>query len=218
MTIDWIPAYLDTFIPELPRIMNKNMEAVQTYLDVFYDGSSGIIIAPVNTTGSVKGGQAEFVTGIFDNLVVKSQFVNRLENTTTVDGDFYNEYIGTDVSTRDASTQGTLIENALFSYVDLNQPYQMITNDASYAFQTNQLGQEFQLIWDPSSLDGGPFTVLLNPNKDTSIGGTAVETISVNVADSSTTWLKLIVVDYDASYGPTFTLKQWAGTFSKQEF
>ena len=45
--------YLDTTLPELPKIMNDNFRSAGNYMDVFYDSSNGVIIAPVDTTGIV---------------------------------------------------------------------------------------------------------------------------------------------------------------------
>jgi len=91
--MNWDQIYLDTFIPELPRHWNNNFASVKRYLEFFYDGSLGIIIKPVNTTGRVKAARGEFVTAVVDNLIVKNQFTNLYDNTTSVYVDFYNTYI-----------------------------------------------------------------------------------------------------------------------------
>jgi hypothetical protein len=210
MSINWNPLYLDTYIPEIPVLVNDGFTAVQTYNDLFYDGTLGVIIAPIQTLGNVSGSQAEFVTGVFDNLIIKRQFTNLYENSTTIDSDFYVAYSSADSSTRDASTGGALIENADFQYIDLSQPYHKISNDSSIAFSNNQLGQEVQLIWDASIVAGGPFTILVDP----STGDGDVQILTVDVADSSTTWIKLIGVDYDASWGMAYIVKQYAGSYT----
>lgn len=197
--------YLNTLIPELPLILNNNNAAMQRYLDVFYDETQGVIIAPVYTSGRVKGATGEFVTTITDNLIVKNQWTNLYENTTTIDQDFYNTYIGNDVSTRDAST----FENSDFVYVDVNSPYYKIANDVSTAFISNQLGQEFQILFDISTAFLGNFNILLDPSKN----GT-YETLKVSLADASAAWIKLIAIEYDASWGTTWTIKQYGGSYS----
>ena len=203
--MNWDQIYLDTFIPELPRHWNNNFASVKRYLDVFYDGSLGIIIKPVNTTGRVKAARGEFVTAVVDNLIVKNQFTNLYDNTTSVDGDFYNTYIGADVSTRAADP--SLWENTSFAYVDVNKPYYKITNDISTAFLCSTMGQEFQILFDIST-NTAPYNILLDP----SIGGT-FQVLSIAYADAPTTWIKLIAVDYDPSYGTTWAVKQYGGYF-----
>ena len=204
---NWKPAYLNTFLGEVPKLMNDNFQATKNYINVFYDPSRGVIISPVNTTGKVKGATIEGVTGIFDTLIVKRQFTNLYENTTTIDSDYYNTFINADVSTRDPSTW----ENAGFRYVDLQTPYVKITNDASYGFKSTQLGQEFQLIFDVSTTNwASPFTVLMDPSPG---GAYNSQILSVNSADSSMAWVKLIAVDYDASWGTTWSVKQAGGSY-----
>lgn len=200
--------YLTTLIPEFPRIYNYNNQAFKSYLDVIYNASTGVVVVPVNTTGRVKAATGEFVNMVVDNLTVKSQWTNMYENYTTVDQDYYYAYIGNDASTRDASTAGTL-ENSGFKYVDVLKPYYKITNDISTAFKATQLGQEIQLLFDLSSGSITPFNVLLNP----SIAGT-FKTLSITYNDASAAWVNLIAVNYDASWGTTWTVKQYGGTLT----
>lgn len=200
--------YLNTLIPELPWILNNNNQITKRYLDVFYDETLGVIISPVNTPGRVKAATGEFVTTITDNLIVKKQWTNLYENTTTIDQDYYDTYIGSDVSTRDASLVGTL-DNSLFKYVDVIKPYYKITNDVSTAFTAASLGQEFQLLFEVSTGKNAAYHVLLDP----SVGGT-YKMLSVTKADSSACWIKLIAVEYDASWGTTWAIKQYGGTYS----
>lgn len=200
--------YLNTLIAQFPYIYSYNNTVLKRYLDLFYDETGKLIIAPVNTTGRVKGATGEFVNVIVDNLTVKKQWTNLYSNTTTIDQDYYNTYIGPDASTRDASTMGTL-ENAEFKYVDVTNSYYKIRNDISTAFKSTQLGQEIQVIFDMSTGKTTPFNILFNP----SIGGSYT---SVHVAydKAPLAWVKLIAVKYDASYGTTWALKQSGGTIT----
>lgn len=206
--------YLDTFIPELPKLLSNAFDATQRELNLFYDSSLGTIIVPLATTGNVSGAQGTFVTGVFDNLIVKKQFTNLYENTTTIDSDYYTAYTGIDSSTRDASINGVLTENSLYKYIDLDSPYPKISNDSSIAFSIDQLGQEFQLLWDASVVSGGPFTILTDP----SVGDGSVEQLQITVANSATTWIKLIAIDYDPSWGMAFAIKQYAGTYTLSNY
>lgn len=211
--INWKLIYLDTFIGEMPKTLNNNFQAVQNYLDIFYDSSSGIIISPISTTGNISGAKANFVTGVFDNLIIKNQFTNLYENTTTIDSDYYNTYIDASGATEYIKRDASLFENGDFSYIDLNSPYYRMTNDVSLAFAGITLGQEFQLIWDVSTLDTGdtsPFVILIDPSK----GDGTVEILTVTKTNASTTWIKLIAVNYDASNGMTYTVKQYGGTYT----
>jgi hypothetical protein len=200
--------FLTTLIPEFPSIYSYNNQAFKRYLDVFYSETNGVIVAPINTPGSVKGATGQFVNVVTDNLTVKNQWTNLYDNYTTVDQDYYYAYIGGDVSTRDASTMGTQ-ENPNFKYVDVNSPYYKISNDASTAFKAPQLGQEIQLIFDVSTVATGPFNILLNP----SIGGT-FQLANIAFSNAPLTWIKLIAVNYDASWGTTWALKQFGGTIT----
>ena len=198
--------FLTTLIPEFPRIYSYNNQVFKRYLDVIYSETQGVVIVPVNTTGRVKASTGEFVTTITDNLIVKKQWTNMYSNTNTADSDYYYAYIGGDAPTRDASTMGTL-EKTAFKYVDVLKTYYKITNDISTAFASSTLGQEIQLLFDPSTATSAPFHVLLNP----SIGG-SYKMLSVTKADSSLAWVKLLAVNYDASWGTTWTIKQFGGT------
>lgn len=209
MSYNWKPFFLDTFFAEAPKLLNDNFTATETFINVFYDASRGVIIAPIATTGNIRGSQVEGVTGIFDTLIVKQQFTNLYENTTTIDTDYYRTYIGSDVSTRDSS----IWENQDFRYVDLQTPYvKLNNNDASYGFKITQLGQEFQILFD-SSVAGIPFTVLMDPSTDA--GG--IQVLNVDSADSSAAWIKLLAIEYDASWGTTWTVKQHGGSYSLTE-
>jgi hypothetical protein len=196
--------YLQTFIPQIPRILNTNFQSVQRYLDIFYDGSLGVIVVPVETGGKIKGSRGEFVTAIVDNLIVRNQFTNLYENSTTADLDYYNTYIGDGVTVRDAST----FENSRFKYIDVNKPYYKINNDSSIAFLSNNLGQQIQLLFDVSTA-GRAFNILLDP----SINGT-FSTLKVTASDSSTAWFALIAVEYDASWGTTWAIKQGSNNYT----
>jgi len=206
---NWKPIFLDTFIPELPKLLNDNFVATKRYIDIFYDASRGVIVSPINTPGNIRGARVEGVTGVFDTLVVRRQFTNLLENTTTIDRDFYNSFVGDPIvgTLGDAS----LWQNPNFNYIDAISPYFKILNDASYAFASTQLGQEFQLLFDVSG--GSDFTIMLDPSTNNGL----VEILTITADDSSAAWFKLIAVDYDPSWGTTWTLKQFGGTFTRTE-
>jgi hypothetical protein len=204
--MDWTSLNLNTFVPEMPQIINNNFSSFKRYLDIIYNETTGVVVVPVNTTGRVKAATGEFVNAIVDNLTVKKQYVNMYSNVTTVDLDYYNTYIGGDVSTRDASTW----ENSDYEYVDVVSPYYKILNDTSYAFTCSTLGQEFQIIFDVSSgTSSSPFNILLDP----SYYGTT-QTIQIEPSVASYTWLKLIAVDYDASFGTVWKIKQMGGNIT----
>lgn len=215
--MDWSQIYLDTFIPELPKYWNGNFESVKRYLDVFFDENREILIKPLETTGRVKGARGEFVTVVVDNLIVKSQFTNLYQNSTTADLDFVNSYNGADVTTR-VSTSPVAItdvsiwpfEPSTYSWVDVQTPYIKIGNDASYGFQNNNIGQEFQIIFDLNMDTTDSYNILL---QSASTG--PVKTLKVDYNDASSgTWIKLINIAYDVSYGPIWIVKQAGGTYT----
>ena len=102
--MDWSQIYLDTFIPELPEKWNSSFAAIDRNLAVFYDKDRGILIKPLETTGRVKGAQGEFVTATVDNLIVRNQFTNLYENSTTADYNYYTMSTGPLTVPRDPCT------------------------------------------------------------------------------------------------------------------
>jgi len=197
---------LNTFIPQIPLICNSNFNTIQQYLDVFYDGSSGVIITPVETSGKVKGAKGEFTTIVVDNLIVRSQYANLYENITTIDTDYYTSYINRSDDVRVADL--SIGENSRFKYIDVIKPYYKISNDASVAFKTTNLGQQFQLLFDVST-SGKAFNILMDP----SISGT-YKFLKITAADSSMAWFTLIAVEYDSSWGTTWAIKNYGGNYS----
>lgn len=209
--MDWSQIYLDTFIPELPKYWNGNFASFKRYLDVFYDESRGILIKPLETTGRVKGARGEFVTAVVDNLIVRNQFTNLYGNITTIDSDFVNAFNGDDVSTRIATSEASTnyiwpYEPSAYSWVNVNQPYFKIGNDVSYGFQNNNLGQEFRVIFNTEVSTTSPYTLLL----ESSTGGTI--NLTVNSSDADLAWVILITTAWDASFGPTWTVKEYGGS------
>ena len=211
--MDWSQIYLDTFIPELPEKWNSSFAAFDRNIAVFYDKDRGVLIKPLETTGRVKGAKGEFVTITVDNLIVRNQFTNLYENTTTIDSDFVTAYNGLDVSTRIASSDTSTnviwpLEPSAYSWVDVNISYIKIDNDASYGFQNDNIGQEFRVIFADPASTSDDFKILM----DSSEGGQS--NLTVTVGNAPTTWIKLITTAWDASYGPTWVVKEYAGTYT----
>jgi len=187
---------LDTFIPEMPRLLNENFDAFKAYMDIFYNESTGILIKPLQTTGQVSATQGKFVTLTADNLVVKNQYTNVYSNITTADYDWYTAYSGLDASLRDASTW----ENALFKYIDVNKPYYKINNNdvalgGKIALKSENISQVVELIFNATD-PVNPYRILLNP-----VTG---DTYDIAAGDSSSQWISLICIGYDPSYGSSW--------------
>jgi len=202
--------YLTTLIPALPKILNDNNASFKRYLDVIYNESTGVVVVPISTTGRVKASTGEFVTTITDNLIVKKQWTNLYANTTTIDADYYYAYIGLDASTRIANSMqsdASIMENSKFKYIDIISPYYKIKNDASIAFKCTTLGQEFQILFDVSTTS--PYHILLDPSTNGKY-----KILNITAADASNAWVKLIAVEYDASWGTTWAVKQYGGICS----
>ena len=192
--MNWTPIYQDTFIPELPKKMNSNFSSTERYINSFYDGSLGILSKPLITTGKVKGSNGEFVTVVVDNLVVKNQFTNLFENSTTADYTWYTTFIGPDASLRDSSTW----EIPWAKYIDVNKAYYKVNNNSIIAPRCPQVSQIVEFLLDPSALTPGDnYSFLMNPFTE--------ETLEITTADSSTSWLSLMCIAYDPSYGSTWT-------------
>jgi hypothetical protein len=71
--MNYTNTYLNTFIPELPKLLNDNFKNVANTFDIIYDSSAGVLLKPVNTTGLIKGTTGRFITLEVDNLIVKTQ-------------------------------------------------------------------------------------------------------------------------------------------------
>jgi len=209
--MNWTKLYLNTPIPEIPKILNNNFSSFKSYIDIFYDGSVGILKVPLQTTGLVKGARGEFVTAVVDNLTVKSQYTNLYENYTTADADFVTFYNDVSTGTRAASSDSSTnliwpFEPSTHQWVDIETPYVKITNDASYGFQNDNLGQEFSVLFDASINTVSPYTLML----ESSVGGSV--NLTIPAADASIAWMKLITVAYDNSIGPKWVVKEFGGT------
>jgi hypothetical protein len=207
------PLSIYTLIPQIPKIHNDNFTSFKRYLDIFYDEELGVIVSPVDTTGRVRAATGQFVNVITDNLTVKKQFTNLYENYTTIDSDFLTSFNGEDVSTRiaavDASGFSTWpLEPSAYVWVDVQTPYIKINNDASYGFQNDKLGLEFRILFNLDVSTTSNYVILI----DSSEGGQ--QNLVVTAADASATWIKLITTNYDVSYGPTWTVKEYGGTYT----
>ena len=201
--MDWTKIYLDTFIPELPQLLNSNFEAFQRYLDVFFDESRGILIKPLETTGRVKGARGEFVTAVVDNLVVKNQFTNLYENNTTADGNYYTMFIESAFVPRDPCTFGidTSVwtfpyEPSTYKVIDVNKPYYKITNEYPIFLANKNISQVVGIFFSDAS-GSDDFEILLDP----CLGST----FAVDASSSGSGYMEFIATAYDASWGSTWT-------------
>lgn len=210
--MDWTPLSLNTLTTQVPKIYNDNFTAFKRYLDVFYDEDLGVVVVPVNTTGRVKAATGQFVNVVVDNLTVKKQFTNLLDNYTVVDSAFITALNGEDISTRisnsDPSTSIWPLEPSTYSWVDVQEANIKINNDASYGFQNDVIGQEFRLIFTDTPTTSNDFNILL----DASEGGEL--NLTVTVGDAPEVWVKLITSAWDASYGPKWIIKEYGGTIT----
>jgi hypothetical protein len=198
--------YLDTFIPEYPKIINGNFASVSRYVDVFYDGSLGILTKPLTTTGRIKGAKGEFVTIVVDNLVVKNQFTNLFDNNTTADYNFYKLYIDPAVQPRDPCLGPGYwpAEYPGIKYIDVNKPYYKIQNQAEpYVFVNSNLSQVIGIFLDPSLVSlTNQFQVILDPVMGTLF--TADASAAGDPSIGTGFYVELIAVAFDPSYGTTW--------------
>ena len=193
--------YGDTFIPELPKMLNKNFSTVQKGMDVFYDASLGVLLKPLTTTGKVQAANGQFVTVVVDNLVVKNQFTNLYDNNTTADYNFYKTYISDAEITRSAIDPSLSLwpyENPAYKFIDVNKPYYKIRNDSSILYlQNDNLSQIVGIILDPSLVSPtNKFRIALDPS------GTL---ITADPSAINTFYMEFVCTAYDVSYGPTWT-------------
>ena len=205
----WTQLKLKTPIPNSPKIINDNFKTFERQISLFYDTSLGILTVPLETTGRVKATRGEFVTTVTDNLVVRNQFTNLYENYTTSDTDFVNAYNGIDTSTRVATDVSVWpYEPSTYSWIDIQTPQIKINNDVSYGLSSNNIGQEVRVILNTDVSTSSIYTILI----DSSLGGEKV--LTVTYANAPKTWLKLIMVAYDASNGPDWVVKEYGGDYT----
>lgn len=190
-----------TLIPEFYKIINRNNSSFQTYINSFYDGSVNLLKSPLTTTGSVKGSKGEFTTLVTDNLVVKKQYTNIYENSTTSNYDWYNTYVNGVTLTRDPSTW----EVIGWPYLDVDKPYYKLTSsNPKAAPRCSTVSQMVEFIF--SSTDASTeFSVLLDPS------GNKYNVTHVSNGES----VSLINVKYDVSYGSTWVVTNMSGAGTK---
>ena len=201
--MDWTRIYLDTFIPELPQLLNSNFETFQRYLDVFFDENRGILIKPLETTGRVKGARGEFVTAVVDNLIVRNQFTNLYDNNTTADYNYYTMFTEAAFVPRDPCTYGIDTSTWNFPYepstykvIDVNKPYYKITNEYPILLENDNLSQVVGIFFSDAS-GAEDFEILLDP----CLGST----FAVDASSSGMAYMEFIISSFDASWGPTWT-------------
>ena len=196
--MNFTPIFLDTFIPEYPKIINSNFASTSRYLDIFYDGSLGILTKPLLTTGRVKGARGEFVTAVVDNLIVKNQFTNLYDNNTTADYNYYRMFIDPLTAGRDACTASNYwpYENPAWKYIDVNKPYYKISNENPIAFYNNNLSQVVGIYLDPSLFSSDPFKIVLDP-----CSGSFYQIDSSLAGDF---FMEFICTAYDPSWGASW--------------
>lgn len=203
--MNWEQITLDTFIPEYPKIFNNTIASVQRYFDVFYDGSSGVLVKPLTTTGRVKGARGEFVTAVVDNLVVKNQFTNLYDNNTTADYNWYKMYTDPAPIPRDPCTASNYwpYENySGFKVIDVNKPYYKITNANPILLGNINLSQVVGIFFDSSLVTSNDFEILLDP----CLGTTYV----VDASDAGRAYVELVATGYDPSWGTTWSQYKYA--------
>lgn len=190
---------MTTPVPQIPLTINSNFASFERYINTFYDGSSGILVVPIETTGRVKGTRGEFVTAVVDNLIVKKQFTNLYDNNTTADYDYYKTYIEAAVEPRDpcTATGNWPWENPNYKYIDVQKPFYKITNDEIISFYNDNKSQVVGIMFDTSLASTDQFKIVLDPcsgsyyQVDSSLAGSA--------------YIEFIMTDYDASWGGTWT-------------
>jgi len=203
--MNWEQMTLDTFIPEYPKIFNNTVASIQRYFDVFYDGSTGVLIKPLTTTGRVKGARGEFVTAVVDNLIVKNQFTNLYDNNTTADYNWYKMYTDPAPTPRDPCTAANYwpYENYVDTKViDVNKPYYKIKNDYKILLGNINLSQVVGIFFDSSLAGSDDFEIILDP----CLGTTYV----VDASDAGRAYVELVATGYDPSWGTTWSQYKYA--------
>lgn len=189
--------YINTFMPQLPKIINNNFSEVKKYMDNFYDENQNIIIKPVNTTGRVKATTGQFVNAVVNNLTVKNQYTNLYENITTIDSDFISVYNNDSVDTRIATDSSIWpYEDSYYNWIDIQKPYYKISNENPIGLQNDNIGQVVRFVFDSSVNPANNFEILLDPCLN--------KTFEISHIDASSSYLELITINYDASWGPTW--------------
>jgi len=199
----WTQLNLYTSVPQLPKILNTNFLSFERYIDVFYDGSLGILTVPLETTGRIKGTKGEFVTAVVDNLIVKKQFTNLYDNNTTADYNWYRMIVDPVTVGRDPCTYGIDTSSWKFPYepagtkvIDVQKPYYKINNLQPYFLGNNNLSQVVGIYLDDSIYSTDQFKIILDP-----CSGSYYE-IDSSMAGSF--FMDFIATSYDPSWGSTW--------------
>lgn len=195
----WTQLNLYTPVPQLPKILNTNFLSFERYIDVFFDGSLGILTVPLETTGRIKGTKGEFVTAVVDNLIVKRQFTNLYDNNTTADYNFYRMYVDPVTVGRDPCTSSWKFpyEPSGYKVIDVMKPYYKVTNEYPIFLGNDNLSQVVGIYFDSSLIGTNPLEVLLDP----CLGFKYV----VDVSSAGAAYEEFIAIAYDPSWGTTWT-------------
>jgi hypothetical protein len=194
INMDWTPLSLKTFVPQIPKVVNDNFKEVENFINSFYDEKKKVIIQPINTKGRIKGASGEFVSIEVDNLTVKNQFTNLLDNNTTADYDYYKMIIDQPTILRDPCTAANYwpVELNNYKVIDVNKPYYKITNAEPIQLHNENLSQVVGLYLDSSLVGADNFTVLLNAELGTQF--------VVDPSDAGQ-YVELIATSFDPSWG-----------------
>jgi len=189
-----------TLIPEISKIITYNNTVISNQFDLFYDENLNLLKVPLSTTGSIKGASGEFTTLITDNLIVKKQYTNLYENSTTLNYDWYNTYVSGYTVLRDPSHG----EVTSFKYIDVNKPYYKIQSSDNVAPRCSTVSQIVEILIDDASTSN-ICKILLDPsgNLYTTQYATKGESVS------------LICTEYDSSHGSTWIVMNTNGGGSK---
>jgi len=181
---------LNTFIPEMYKIINYNFASTKRYLDVIYNENLGVVVVPINTTGRVKATSGEFINVTTDNLIVRNQFTNIYSNITTANIDLFNVIKGLETTYRDPSTW----ELPNYKYIDVVKPYYKIKGGQQIALRCPTVSQIVELVLDSSGGTLPNFTILLDQS------GNTYAISSSHLGDT----VKLLCMSYDISTGNTW--------------
>jgi hypothetical protein len=200
----WTQLNLHTPVPQLPKILNTNFLSFERYIDVFFDGSLGILTVPLETTGRIKGTRGEFVTAVVDNLIVKRQFTNLYDNNTTADYNFYRMYVDPVTIGRDPCTYGIDTSSWKFPYepagykvIDVMKPYYKVSNANPIFLANDNLSQVVGIYFDSSLIGINQLEVLLDPCNNISY--------IVDASGAGAAYEEFIAIAYDPSWGTTWT-------------
>jgi hypothetical protein len=216
--MEWTKLKLGTFIPELPKVITKNFQIFNDYIDSFYDSENHFISKPVITTGRVKGTTGEFINLLCDNLIIRDREASTGGGQIETDNlEYVDKYNGSDESlgTKDPSINWTPNNPAALGWLDtsLDKKYYKINNTKPIGINGIEVGQEIYLMYNRSIDSGSDYEIILDPNDPIT---NLQRILYFEPQFGPISYHKLVCVKKTEEFGCVWAAKEWGGAFGSK--